>query len=121
MSIGSYLRALRSAHASAETLVVQLEAFVKTLDVSPAAATILIQAIKQCAEDLFVPYLDGQRYLDKEVFFLSENLSNAVRRLGCCRKVESFADYLYISRCKAPPLPQRQTEGSAGSRKLSKA
>jgi hypothetical protein len=79
----AFLRALRSAHYSAQVFVTGLNGYLKSLEgVTPTSAGLRMEVAKQCTDDLFVIFLEGQRYLDKEASFLAQNLAAEVSKLG---------------------------------------
>ncbi|KAI9010670.1 exocyst complex component Sec10-domain-containing protein, partial [Hyaloraphidium curvatum] len=71
-SARSFLKSLASSFEATQALVANLERFIKTLEITPSSSSALIQLVKQCSEDLFVPYLDDNRYLEREVAYLTE-------------------------------------------------
>lgn len=63
-------------------------------EMSPSSATILIQVLKQGSEDLFVPYLEGSKYVDKEATHLSDALAGLVRDPRFCNKIARYSSIL---------------------------
>ncbi|KAG5439852.1 hypothetical protein PCANB_000134 [Pneumocystis canis] len=71
----AYLRVLQATHSSLTNLVEYLKSFEQTSmlsDLSNESPNLASYVLEQCLNDLFVPYLEGSRYIEKEKKSLHE-------------------------------------------------
>ncbi|EMR11691.1 hypothetical protein PNEG_00127 [Pneumocystis murina B123] len=75
----AYLRVLQATHSSLTDLVEDLKSFEQTSlssDLSNEFSGLASYALEQCLNDLFIPYLEGSRYIEKERKSLNELYSS---------------------------------------------
>lgn len=75
----AYLRVLQVTHSSLTDLVEDLKSFEQTSlssDLSNEYSGLASYTLEQCLNDLFIPYLEGSRYIEKERKSLNELYSS---------------------------------------------
>ena len=71
-SLSAYLRCLCSIHAATLVLEADLKKIAESHVKDPAAAHTFIVTVARCREDLFVPYIDNDKYIEKETRCLQQ-------------------------------------------------
>lgn len=71
-SLIKHLRTIHAIHAASLQLEADLKAFARKTITDQAALTTFTSTLERCREDLFVPYIDGDKYIDREVRSLQQ-------------------------------------------------
>ncbi|KAH6564177.1 hypothetical protein BASA50_006867 [Batrachochytrium salamandrivorans] len=78
-SLLSFLQALTQSHLETAKLVSNIHRFDETTISKALGTTALSSLLNRCFEDLFVPYLENDRYIDLELSWLLEALREYLR------------------------------------------
>ncbi|KTW26572.1 exocyst subunit SEC10 [Pneumocystis jirovecii RU7] len=126
----AYLRVLQATHSSLTNLVEDLKSFEQMFmssDLTNESSSLASYVLEQCLNDLFVPYLEGSRYIEKEKKSLDELYSsflcnfNAYHTQKRAMKNSTVLDRV-VSRFQAATISSQSTsasgrdaEGSSGT------